>query len=44
MIDFDVQYGGIRKPWVKLIYLKSDKFLLKMKNILPTMVDFCLKW
>ena len=43
MIDFGVQYGDIRKPCVKPICLKNDKFLLKMKNILLTMVDFCLK-
>ena len=44
MIDFGVQYGDIRKPCIKPICLKNDKFLLKMKNILLTMVDFCLKW
>ena len=44
MIDFGVPYGDIRKTCVKTIFLKNDKFLLKMKNILLTMVDFCLKW
>ena len=44
MIHFGVQYGDKRKPCVKPICLKNDKFLLKMKNILLTMVHFCLKW
>ena len=44
MIDFGVQYGDIRKPCVKTICLKNDKFFLKMKYILLTMVGFCLKW